>query len=106
MNKICLIGRLTKDVELKATGQGKYFAFAKLNDNLDIKVIIFNNHLNALKDDNININVYQDIDDPNFYFAIEVKINHRKTKFIYAEIDNNLEGVYLELEKIFQELTE
>ena len=79
------------DVELKVTGQGKYFAFAKLNDNLDIKVIIFNNHLNALKDDNININVYQDIDDPNFYFAIEVKINHRKTKFIYAEIDDNLD---------------
>lgn len=79
------------DVELKVTGQGKYFAFAKLNDNLDIKVIIFNNHLNALKNDNININVYQDIDDSNFYFATEVKINHRKNKFIYAEIDNNLD---------------
>lgn len=79
------------DVDLKITGQGKYFAFAKLNDNLEIKVIIFNNHLNALKNDNININVYQDIDDLNFYFATEVKINHRKNKYIYAEVNDNLD---------------
>ncbi len=78
------------DVDFKITSQGKFFAFAKLNDTLEVKVIIFNNHLNALKDDNININVYQDIDDLDFYFATEIKINCRKNKYIYAEIDSNL----------------
>ena len=35
------------DVDFKITSQGKFFAFAKLNDTLEVKVIIFN-HLSSI----------------------------------------------------------
>ena len=78
------------DVDLKMTSQGKCFTFVKLSDDFEIKVIIFNNHLNALKNDNVNIDVYQDIYDLTFYFGIQTKINKRKNQFIYAQVDSEL----------------
>lgn len=78
------------DVEYKINNKGKGFSFINIEGmNEDIKINFFDNRLNALKNDLINVNVYHDLVS-NFYFAIQVKIVERKNKYIYAEINEDL----------------
>ncbi|WP_022935255.1 ribonuclease R [Mesomycoplasma moatsii] len=74
---------------LKINLKGSKFCFVNL-ENKEIKVLVFNDKLNLLKDDEININVYKDLDD-DFYFGIPISVIKRKNEIIYAEIDENLE---------------
>ncbi|MBD5423485.1 MAG: ribonuclease R [Mycoplasma sp.] len=77
------------DVDYKVNSRGNGFCFLALNDDKEISIPIFSNYLNALKNDNININVYKD-DQDDFYFGVQIKINSRKNEFIHAQIDQNL----------------
>lgn len=76
-----------EDVSYKINIRNAGLAFVKIN-NRDTKITIFNNSLNALKDDIVNINIYKGDDD--FYFGIMNSIVKRKNEFIYFEVDQNL----------------
>lgn len=78
------------DVEYKLNNKGNGFSFINIGESAsDIKVVFFDNRLNALKNDLINVNIfYNHVSD--FYFAVQIKMKERKNKYLYAKIDENL----------------
>ncbi len=77
------------NLEFIVNTKGMSFCIFPLEENVEKRALIFKNSFSVLKGDIVNVNIYKDIDE-GFYFATINSLVERKNKYIYAQVDKNL----------------